>query len=840
MATQLEYTVSEKKFLVSMRQMAGAVGELTAKINVGLNRELRTSSANARTLDRGFGELGNRFKSFGTALSLGVTLPMAIMTKSASDAYAEYDSLRKALQAFYPTLDGLNGRIEDMRELAKLPGLGFQEAIQGDVRLRAVGITADQSTKILKEFANAIALTGGGKEKLNEVTIQLGQMAAKGKVLNQDLRPIIENAPAVATALTSMFGTVASDEISAKLEAAGLSSKEFISLLLTEMEKAPRVTGGWKNSLENLSDSLFVAKARMFEVVEVTFGLSERIDSLAATVEGAVEAFRGLPQGLQAAILGAIGLLTLIGPLSYGIGALITTIPKLIAGLYSVQIAAGAATLGFGILVTVLANAYLEHKRLDDLMKETSRSHLDAVNAVNAEKNELQTYVKILKDSASTTDQVKGAKDKLLAISGSFAESLKGEKIDFEKLEIAAGDYVKMLVLVEQQKRLVTTQADLEEELQSSKKPSFSNTSAAVNKTMSNFLFAMSPFGDPKDMTTLDENIAAGQKKVSARIGQAMFDNQAAMDNITKKIVAIQGANATPISPFTILGGDKADQDKLDKAAAKALKANLKRIKDEGVAIAKALKERLAMIKEASEQETIRRQLIDAMDPPRAKEDSFGRANADMATAGLGGLSETNIPMKLSKSDVTESIMFYQQTMDMARKDLKQFQMEMGRSMLVLSADFVGNLAEGLASGGGFGGAFRSLLNNLGSFISAYGMKALMITKLVAGFNKAFSIAPGSSISAGKAIALIAAGGLLKGLSGNIPALARGGVSTNPTLAMIGDNASGKEMVLPFERNNEFADAIAGRIGGGGGMPKELIVRGQDLVLVMERAKRSF
>ena len=34
-----------------------------------------------------------------------------------------------------------------------MPGIGFEQAVQGDVRLRAVGIAAEQSKKILTQFA---------------------------------------------------------------------------------------------------------------------------------------------------------------------------------------------------------------------------------------------------------------------------------------------------------------------------------------------------------------------------------------------------------------------------------------------------------------------------------------------------------------------------------------------------------------------------------------------------------------------------------------------------------------------------------------------------------------
>jgi hypothetical protein len=74
----------------------------------------------------------------------------------------------------------------------------------------------------------------------------------------------------------------------------------------------------------------------------------------------------------------------------------------------------------------------------------------------------------------------------------------------------------------------------------------------------------------------------------------------------------------------------------------------------------------------------------------------------------------------------------------------------------------------------------------------------------------------------------------------SVPKFAEGGMATNPTLAMIGDNKSGKEMVLPFERTGEFANMIASKMGGGGGdFIHTTRISGNDLLILTERAKRA-
>jgi hypothetical protein len=45
---------------------------------------------------------------------------------------------------------------------------------------------------------------------------------------------------------------------------------------------------------------------------------------------------------------------------------------------------------------------------------------------------------------------------------------------------------------------------------------------------------------------------------------------------------------------------------------------------------------------------------------------------------------------------------------------------------------------------------------------------------------------------------------------GSIPAFAQGGMVTGPTLAMVGDNASGKEAIIPFEKMGAFMNMMGG------------------------------
>jgi tape measure domain-containing protein len=264
----------------------------------------------------------SRMQDIGSRLSNSITLPSVIGGGLALNAYKEYDSLTRALSTQETTAAGLAKRLEELRQIAKQPGIGFQEAIQGDVRLRAVGISAGQSAKILKEFANAIAQTGGGAQELNSVTVQLGQMAAKGKVFAQDLKPIIEAAPIVGKALSEMFGTVDSESIQKSLNAAGKGSREFIDDLLAKLQQMPRVSGGFKNATENMKDALFQFGASIGASIDKSFNLTDRLGVLSEKIITLGKDFQSLPAALQKFIIGTGAATAAAGPLLSVVGAI--------------------------------------------------------------------------------------------------------------------------------------------------------------------------------------------------------------------------------------------------------------------------------------------------------------------------------------------------------------------------------------------------------------------------------------------------------------------------------------------------------------------------------------
>jgi len=156
----------------------------------------------------GIGDLKNS-TVFGFLMTALAALPALIFAggAAASAAGAEYEAQTKALGLYADGVNTTEKMLSQLAEVAKLPGLGNIEAIQGAVRLLAGGLDFTLAERSLRAFGNALASAGGGKEELDGVILALTQIAAKGAVSAEEINQMAERVPQVREAMKQAFGT---------------------------------------------------------------------------------------------------------------------------------------------------------------------------------------------------------------------------------------------------------------------------------------------------------------------------------------------------------------------------------------------------------------------------------------------------------------------------------------------------------------------------------------------------------------------------------------------------------------------------------------------------------
>ena len=265
--------------------MATTIGDLQYTLSLDdkpLQRGSRSAKATLKGLDAAFGRLANI-----SLATQGVTTFGRKLFEFGStfvNAAADLEKLTQGLTAVAGSSREADEQLDRLRQVAKLPGLGLEEAVQGSINLQAVGLSAEQAESALSAFGNALATVGKGKAELDGVILALTQMAAKGKISAEEINQIGERVPQIRAVMLEAFGTAVPQEI----EKMGITADKFIDTVTAKLGALPSVAGGASNAFENLADATRGFQAQLGELIlpQVT----SMVNDLASTFETLSEA----------------------------------------------------------------------------------------------------------------------------------------------------------------------------------------------------------------------------------------------------------------------------------------------------------------------------------------------------------------------------------------------------------------------------------------------------------------------------------------------------------------------------------------------------------------------
>jgi len=323
-------------------------------INIKLAADLTDFLKSMDLAQRTFKKVGDNMMEMGKTMSTYVTAPLAGLAAVSLKAAGDMEALKNGLASVTKAGESVNKEMTKLREVAKLPGLGLKEVVQGSINLQAIGVSADDARKAMLAFGNAIASVGGGKDNFDLAIRGFSQLRNAAKPLQQDLYQIANQLPQVNSLLIEAFGTSRAEDLAAM----GISGKQLADFLVEGLGKLPKVTGGINNAFENLKDIGFNALATLGDAINKNFGVEELLNKIANAIGRMVDAFQNLSPGMQKIVLGFGALLIAVGPLLTALGFLVSNIlPLLKTGL--TVISAIFSPMGLTIMAVVAAVAAL-------------------------------------------------------------------------------------------------------------------------------------------------------------------------------------------------------------------------------------------------------------------------------------------------------------------------------------------------------------------------------------------------------------------------------------------------------------------------------------------------
>lgn len=292
-------------------------------------RMLESSAQRIRSSLERIGNLGQQLAGLGATMTASLTLPIVGLATASIKAYGDIEALKKGLEAVAGSAELAEKQFKDMKEVAKLPGLGLQEAVKGTINLQAIGFSANKAKTTLLQFGNAVATVGKGRVEFERAIYGISQLANTPFPLGEDLNIVADVLPQVRTLLNDTFGTSRTEE----LRALGVTSQQLVDTIINGLGKLPRVSGGVKNAFENMRDSIQQSLGRIGEVINKNFDIASIVEKLSGFIDRIVSGFESLDPAIQKIILVFAGLTAVAGPLLVAVGGFMALLPTLTAGV---------------------------------------------------------------------------------------------------------------------------------------------------------------------------------------------------------------------------------------------------------------------------------------------------------------------------------------------------------------------------------------------------------------------------------------------------------------------------------------------------------------------------
>lgn len=744
----IRLTANERAFVNSMDNAAGSVGRLSASLNIQLARAMRETDNISRNFAQGFGKLGDRISGVGQTLTSAFTLPITIAAGAAAKFYGDIDQLKRALDVYGVSLN-------EIKQTAKLPGLGIEEAGKATINFLSVKYAADLSNRAVREFGNALVYSGRGKEDLGGIANAFAQMKGKGNVMAQEINQIAERLPMIRDLMMQAFGT-SNTEVIQKM---GITADEFLGKIVARLEQLPRVSGGFKTAWENVIDSVKLGSYEVVNIADKLFGLTAILDSVSGYIDRAVKSFKEMPVEFQKTIFAVGGFVAVAGPLLVALGGIIALSGPVIAAIAGISLPVVAVS---AIIVAFTATVIRNWDEISGILKDSGVWY-------------------------GLVDVVKFTVGVIVEAFALLFDALSGDWTSFG---------TRLLNIV---KRIYNNIVDV--------------TFFFVNGLLNAFQSVLKPEWMKAGLESAKMALGSFQAKIKAEV-------PVATDYLKKLGDAINDLGNKKMPTVSVGGGTGKgiDLEELKKQRDILGKLNLKELASIGE-------------KEFSQnygKKSLPTFFQDILDAGTRLKNGLPKimVGLNMSEAGM------TIEEQIKKNIDNKALLAFYETQELISK----MATDLGKNVL---PDALSSIFESLGSGDGFakglGNAFKSILSTIGSYMIELGKKALVATALIEGLKKAFGTVAGPAA----ALAMIAGGGLLKGLANSLfsqtPKFANGGIVSGPTLGLMGEYAgarSNPEVIAPLSKLKDLLG------GGGGSVIPDVKILGEDIYISFNRYKK--
>lgn len=635
-----------------------------------------------------------------------------------------------------------------------------------------------------------------------------------------------------------------------------------------------RTGGGAANQMRMFAESLKQVGAQFGQVVlPYVTAAFKAFNSFMVSVSESSAATKTI-------IMVVAGLAAAIGPVLVAVGFLsqnmitgFTNATKAVKGLWAAMMA--NPLVAITTLVAGLTAVYLVQmgvfKDLTDVQKEINNLKDESLQSTIKEENELQRLTKLAQNQNVSMEERKKAITAINAISPEYLGNITLETVGTDKAKQSMDKYIGSL-----RQKAMTMAANAKIEALSAKKLELQTGEAdAGSSVLGALAFAYGSATNNANLLAKGAVDRANRTKEEIKNIEKLIEEYAKMGNIDlNKVDAPTSTGAKPAyDPKAAAAGAKA-QKEADKKALDAKKA----IWDEDFKFYEDYSKRLQAAKDkvAKEDQAAADALASKYLTDRQKEVENLASTYDEQVAQRQRLhqdttaidekyqsdkaamqakfDEEDLAAMTEKFDATSDIINKFAEVDAANAAANvSAQMEKIMTVGQMVADTAGQAfgalgdsivqSMGLASTGleGFAQIMMQTLVKLGTMILQQIImnQASAMAASIAGATQSGAATGPAAIFTTPAFIATAVGGVLSAFAA-IPKFAAGGIVSGPTMGLMGEYPGAKsnpEVIAPLSKLQGMLDQ--GNGGGSANVSGEFVLRGQDLVVALQRAEKQ-
>lgn len=266
----------------------------------------RKASGGTGLLSNAVGGLVSNLGAFVAFDIIHVLREQAAESIRAAGAFQQY---RHATEQILGSAQAATQRIEELVEVANMPGLNFEALVRYSNRLMAAGVTAADTDKILLGVGQTIVNLGGSAATADLAMEQLIQAFQLGSIDMRDFRTIIQQIPGFLEAAGDVHGVQAN--IEGLREAFNRTGQEMRDLIIPVFDHlnekfASPPPDSYIRVMDEFQNSLFLVQAAIGEkflpvFLEATAALTDFFQAIRAGTQDITT----LPEPIQELVAGA-------------------------------------------------------------------------------------------------------------------------------------------------------------------------------------------------------------------------------------------------------------------------------------------------------------------------------------------------------------------------------------------------------------------------------------------------------------------------------------------------------------------------------------------------------